>query len=79
MGPTAMCHVSKTTYQNCIIAKYERFQQFDGQRFLVFWFDSQNQNRDNNWMAKNRLVLFFSFAVCTCLHSEKRRKIKKYG
>jgi hypothetical protein len=29
--------------QNHRMAKIERFQEFDGQRFLVFAFDGQNQ------------------------------------
>jgi hypothetical protein len=36
-------HVIKTACQNHLMVKNERFQELDGQRFLVFWFDGQNQ------------------------------------
>jgi hypothetical protein len=36
-------HVIKTACQNHLMVKNERFRELDGQRFLVFWFDGQNQ------------------------------------
>jgi hypothetical protein len=36
-------HVTETTLQNRRMAKNERFQEFEGQRFLVFVFDGQKQ------------------------------------
>jgi hypothetical protein len=41
--PPRGSHISETTLQNRRMAKIERFQEFDGQRFLVFAFDGQNQ------------------------------------
>jgi hypothetical protein len=41
--PPRGSQISETTLQNRRMAKLERFQEFDGQRFLVFAFNGQNQ------------------------------------
>jgi hypothetical protein len=41
--PPRGSHITETTLQNRQMTKNEWFQEFEGQRFLVFVFDGQNQ------------------------------------
>jgi hypothetical protein len=41
--PPCGSHVIKTACQNHSMVRNKRFQELDGQRFLVFGFDGQNQ------------------------------------
>jgi hypothetical protein len=52
-------HVIKTACQNHLMVKNERFQELDGQRFMVFWFDGQNNGQ--KWTSsklENKITSF---------------------
>lgn len=43
ISPSCSVHVSKITYQNHPMAKYKRFEELEGRKFLILLFDDQNQ------------------------------------
>jgi hypothetical protein len=56
--PPRGSHVIKTAGQNHSMVRNERFQELDGQRFLVFGFDGQNQTSSIN---KSNIDLYIVF------------------
>jgi hypothetical protein len=58
-------HVIKTACQNHLMVKNERFQELDGQRFLIFWFDGQNQTSIIVQWPKINFFLFIAMVLHT--------------
>jgi hypothetical protein len=68
--PPRGSHITETTLQNRQMTKNEWFQEFEGQRFLVFVFDGQNQTLTIVRWPKMDFFLFFKepldFYVFAC-------------